>query len=591
MRYFFRLLARGVRLVLISICLVGAVVGLQAAVAMPALGLLVLAVVVWRVLRRPLPLTGAFGYARFAEFLDLVVAGTVLTRYGVLVGRAGGARLPSLATRLRLLFTWPWAWSQEVCFLAVAPSRGLRRAFVRLPDFVHGVVVAPPGRGKSRCVAIPVLLDYRGSVFVLDIKGELFRICAGHRYRRFGRPVYVIDPFGMTGYPSVSVNPLDWIDRDSPTALDHCRILAAAMVVITAHEQHSHWPESARVFITAAIAVVAAHAPSHERNLQSAREILTDPKRFAAAIKIMQGSDAFGGMLRRLGHRLTQYIDRELGSTLTTTNRFMDYLDSVSIAAVTSQSTFRFEDVIAGRADLFVVVPPEQLVPQANFLRLLTTGMYLAQTRYGTEQTPVLYVLDEIGNLGGSLESLEHALTIGRSFGVRLLLFFQSLGQIRTAFPEKEGIVLSCLDTHVYFGLNDHETAAFVSSRLGNATVHTVNSQSNGGRSYSYPRGGGQGGGSSSYSTGWSSGASETGRSLLFADEIARLPDGTAILFHRNHLPALIELAPHDQAPELWGNGGEVGGARWVAAKLLQVIVAAALLMLVVFAGRESPGR
>jgi type IV secretion system protein VirD4 len=251
----------------------------------------------------------------------------------------------------------------------------------------------------------------------------------------------------------------------------------------------------------------------------------------------------------------------------------MDYLDSVLIAAVTAKSTFRFEDVLEGRADCYVVVPPEQLIPQANFLRLITTCMYLAQVRYGSERTPVLYLLDEIGNLSGGLEAVERALTIGRGYGARLLLFVQSLGQLKSLFPKKEEIILSCLDTQLYFGINDYETAHLVSKRLGQTTVHTVSSNENGGWSRSYSDYGHLSSSVSS-SGGWSRGVSETGQALLTPDEVTQLPDCAVILFHRNNPPALIELAPHDKSPELWGTASEVGPKNWGAMLAASVILA-----------------
>ena len=43
-------------------------------------------------------------------------------------------------------------------------------------------------------------------------------------------------------------------------------------------------------------------------------------------------SDAWEGMLARIGHQLTHFKDKELGSTLTTANRFLRFLDTLAIA-------------------------------------------------------------------------------------------------------------------------------------------------------------------------------------------------------------------------------------------------------------------
>jgi type IV secretory pathway TraG/TraD family ATPase VirD4 len=203
------LLAGWTRLALIWACLAAVVAGLLTAATVPALGLLVLVILACRAARRPLPVTGAFGVARFANVIDLLFAQMLYARSGILVGRVGGvARFPSPGERLRALFFWPGSRSIQACLLNSTDARKIRRAFVRVVDFVHGLVVAPPGRGKSRCIALPILLDYLGPVFVLDIKGELFRTAAGRRCLRSGRSVILIDPFGITGYASDTMNPL-----------------------------------------------------------------------------------------------------------------------------------------------------------------------------------------------------------------------------------------------------------------------------------------------------------------------------------------------------------------------------------------------
>jgi type IV secretion system protein VirD4 len=59
---------------------------------------------------------------------------------------------------------------------------------------------------------------------------------------------------------SDTFNPLDFIDRDSPDALDQCRDLAEAIVVRTGQEHERHWGDVAELWIAAMVAVVVRHA-------------------------------------------------------------------------------------------------------------------------------------------------------------------------------------------------------------------------------------------------------------------------------------------------------------------------------------------
>lgn len=57
----------------------------------------------------------------------------------------------------------------------------------------HVLLFSPPGAGKSTALAVPTLLTWRSSVFVLDAKGELFDLTAGYRQHSLGQKVCRMD--------------------------------------------------------------------------------------------------------------------------------------------------------------------------------------------------------------------------------------------------------------------------------------------------------------------------------------------------------------------------------------------------------------
>jgi hypothetical protein len=76
----------------------------------------------------------------------------------------------------------------------------------------HVLTCAPTGAGKGIGAVIPNLLDYPGSAFVLDFKGEIHAVTASAR-RALGHDVILIDPFGVVGAPTRSLN---WWTRSIP---------------------------------------------------------------------------------------------------------------------------------------------------------------------------------------------------------------------------------------------------------------------------------------------------------------------------------------------------------------------------------------
>ena len=82
----------------------------------------------------------------------------------------------------------------------------------------HLLTMAPTRTGKGVGTIIPNLLTANRSVICIDPKGENARIT--RRAREAFGPVYVLDPFDVTGFRSSAFNPLDAIDIGGLDAAD-----------------------------------------------------------------------------------------------------------------------------------------------------------------------------------------------------------------------------------------------------------------------------------------------------------------------------------------------------------------------------------
>jgi type IV secretion system protein VirD4 len=315
-----------------------------------------------------------------------------------------------------------------------------------------------------------VLLTSPDSCVVVDFKGENVNTTADAR-RKMGHRVIVLDPYKITTDKPDTFNPLEFIDKDSPTAIDDCRDLAEALVVRTGQEKEPHWADSAEVWIAGMISTVTVFAEAGDKSLQSVRSLLTNPEKMQAAIKLMCESDEWNGMLARLGHQLTQFKDKELSSTLTTTNRFMRNLDTTAIAESTKQSSFNPADLLKGKMTIYLVLPPEHMRAQSALLRLWIGSLLRAVVKGGLqEKNKVHFILDEAASLG-KMDALEDAVDKYRGYGVRLQLYYQSLGQLKKCWAEGQDQTLLSNVTQVFFGVNDQQTAEYVSNRLGEETI------------------------------------------------------------------------------------------------------------------------
>jgi type IV secretion system protein VirD4 len=503
------------------LCLVGAMFG------GPIVALIVVAGVALAAKRRRV--LSAFGTARFAAEEDLHQAG-MLAGKGLIVGILLGSPRPRLLTATRGLVN-PLVRSADATshFLrAIFPKVDVNPSIVRLSRAVHTAVFAPTGVGKSVSCVIPFLLnDCRESCVVVDFKGELAAATMKRR-RRMGHRIVLLDPYQMVTKSPDTFNPLQFIDKNSPHAIDEIRDLSESQVIRTPQEKEPHFNDVAEGWIAAMTAAVVQYGDADDRSLQTVRGLLTDPQKMEMAIKLLCGSDAWQGMLARMGHQLTHFKDKELGSTLTTVNRHLRYLDTLAVAASTRSSSFDPSELVRGKMTVYFVLPPEHARTQSPLMRMWISSMLRTVVRGGLQERKLVhFVLDEAASLG-HLQQLDDAVDKYRGYGCRLMFFYQSLAQLKKCFPEGQDQNLLSNVTQVFFGVNEPETAEYVSNRLGEQTIiidsggtSRGTSQQHSARDYG------------SYSTSSNSNHNwqQHGRKLLKPEEVEALAPRTAITF------------------------------------------------------------
>lgn len=188
----------------------------------------------------------------------------------------------------------------------------------------------------------------------------------------------------------------------------------------------------------------------------------------------------------------------------------------------------------------------------------------------------VQFVVDEAASLG-KLEPISDMIAIGRGYGIRLILIYQSLGQLKKCFPEGEDQTLQGNVSSIFFGVNDNATAEYVSNRLGESTIVVSSGSTSTGRSSSWSFGGQpqHGGGDSDNATAsWQ----QQVRKLVKPEEVMTLPPRTAITFMPGMPPIRTTLLRYYEEKWLRRPPG------WVGRSLAATFILAASATLCVLA-------
>ena len=407
----------------------------------------------------------------------------------------------------------------------------------------HLITIAPTRSGKGVGTIIPNLLTADRSVLCIDPKGENARVAVPAR-ERFG-PVYVLDPFGVSGASASAFNPLDRLDEDSPDLAEDAALLADALVYDPPGQVgEAHWNEEAKALIAGMILYVVCHEASERRNLATVRDLLTAaPDAFATMLANMQKSNCAGGLVARAANRHLGKTGREAAGVLSSAQRHTHFLDSRRMTEVLDRSDFRFEDLKDRVCTVFLVLPPDRLGTHSRWLRLLVAQAIGALARSTVRpDEPVLLLLDEFAALG-RLEPLEQAFGLMAGYGLQLWPILQDLHQLWSVYGERAGTFLSNAGLIQVFNVGDVETASWVSKSIGAATMayQTAGASTSKGPGPLFFQ---------QTTTSTSTANHLTRRDLLTPDEVMRLDSKLEILLRQGAAPMAARKVRYYADPE-----------------------------------------
>lgn len=425
-------------------------------------------------------------------------------------------------------------------------GRSMRGKLLRYNGPAHLLTIAPSQAGKGVGTIIPNSLTLRRSVLCVDPKGENTRITVAARARM--GPVFVLDPFDVSGQPCAAFNPLSALDPDSLDLVDDVAAIAEALVYDPPNQAgEAHWNEEAKALISGVILHVVTTAPAYLRSLITVRDFLTAaPDAFAKMLKAMQDSGAAGGLVARAANRHLGKSDREAAGVLSAAQRHTHFLDSPRMARVLERSDFSLSQMQTGLVSVFLVLPPERLRTHARWLRLMvvqTIGA-LARGPVGAERAgpPVLLMLDEFAALG-HLEPVERAFGLMAGYGLQIWAILQDLHQLKSAYGDHAGTFLANARVIQVFNVADIDTATWVSRSMGVTTeVYDTSGQST------------TRAGDKLFSThGSSTNVNLARRDLLTPDEVMRIDAGSLILLRPGANPTLALKVRYYADPEFKG--------------------------------------
>lgn len=334
----------------------------------------------------------------------------------------------------------------------------------------HAVISATRG-GKGVSVIMPAIFDHDGPVVALDIKGELAQTTHKRRQAK-GQTVIVLDPFATSGLKTSGFNPMAFIraehrDRDAAIIADG--------LVRPETGSGSHFSDRARACLQTAIEVV--HELDPKPTLHDVRNLILSDRFLDTLTAWAETPELAGGRAANLAGSFLAMGDKERGSILSTVAKALEWTAAGPMRSfLAAEDGFDLAQLLDGKHDLFIVVPLDQVGPQAGFMRLMANlllALMVQQDRRGKAARTVLFVADEFTRLG-RLERFSDIATVAAGIGLEALFVLQDKKSLEAIYPDADTILASCATVRLFnLGRGDRHTAEWASGLTGHKTVRT----------------------------------------------------------------------------------------------------------------------
>jgi len=400
----------------------------------------------------------------------------------------------------------------------------------------HTLIVARTRAGKGTRVIVPTLLNYTGSMLVIDPKGENAAITARTRRDRHKQTVHIVNPWGemesryrSLGFARATFNPLDALDRNDPNAVAFAQSLAA-IICPPATGKESFWQGSA-ANVLAGVFLWIADAPGEQKTLARARQIVTMSRaEFLKILVKMTASTAYHGAVSEM---VSQYIDlapETYSGIMSNLAENTKFLSDPQIKQSTASSSFSMKKLREEATTVYLVIPHDRIQTHATWLRLVIASAMQGMKSHKATTVPrrrCMFLIDEFGSIG-RIDDIPRDIALMSGYGLDFTLIVQGLDQLKDHYGDSSGTILSNCAFKWFCFVNELDTAKYLSESLGTATVRTVGTSMSSGE--------GQGGATSGESTSFG----ETARPLLMPDEILNLGRDVAILLNPRGLPEYL---------------------------------------------------
>ncbi|MDP4025760.1 conjugal transfer protein TraG [Methylobacterium sp. NEAU 140] len=347
----------------------------------------------------------------------------------------------------------------------------------------HGLIFAGSGGFKTTAAVIPMLLSWPHNAVVLDPSTELHPMLDTYRKNIRGkglrRAVHCITPTKTRS----GFNVLDWIGRGKNSAEKDIAAVVGWIATgpVKRDDPKDFFRNSALQLLRGVLAYICLNRSHDEserpRTLRTLREMISEPEPdFLERLSFILRAEDEGSFASLALGPFKSMTPQTFSGVYATAADLTNWLSFKEYATIVSEGEFSSLDLVDGDIDVFISLDLQTLQDYAGLGRVIIGGLLNALYHADGEiKDRVAFLLDEAARLG-NMSLIEIARDAGRKYGITLVMVYQSLGQLRQQWGDKDAVSAWFESTswQSFSAINDVDTAKWLSERCGYYTQEIV---------------------------------------------------------------------------------------------------------------------
>lgn len=345
------------------------------------------------------------------------------------------------------------------------------------------VVIGGSGKGKSRFIAKPNISQLNTSFVITDPKGELFAECGNMLAVQGGYKIKVLNLEDMA--KSDKFNFFNYIksEKDILIVVDNL-IANTSSAEATAHSGDDFWVKSERALLTALFAYILSECRNEDKNINSVLDLMNiaaareDDEDFVSPLDVM-----FQELSEKNPTCLACYMynvfklasGKTAKSILVSLGVRLAPFAIDEVRELMSEDELELDQIGQEKTALFLIVP--ETYTTFNFIvcilyQLMLEHFYELAKKQAKRRLPIPIQIigDEIANIG-QIPNLQRYISTMRSYGISIILIFQTLTQVEAMDKNNWKTIVGNCDTFVYLGGKEQSTNEYVSKSVGKMTI------------------------------------------------------------------------------------------------------------------------